>query len=108
MSVVIRKAGDVVGTPDWQLDRMIENERDQAWEKQNAPDQYEKQMKEAATDLEKAVAAIRIVIDHLSDASVMLTGTPMQAKIYSFIDSIEDMKYDLWSLSMRWGRGERE
>jgi hypothetical protein len=93
----------------WQdVDAMWEADAAAEWERLNEPDQYEKYLKEAATDLDKAVAAIRIVIDHLSDASSVLSDTPMQAKVDSFIDSIEDTKYDLWSLKLRWERGERE
>lgn len=79
-----------------------------AWEQMNRPDPYEGVLKDAATDLEKAVALLRVVIDHLSDASVVLSDTPMQAKVDSFIDSMEDVKFDLWELETRWEGGRRE
>ena len=86
----------------WEADAAAE------WERLNEPDQYEKVLKDAATDLEKAVAELRVVLDRLEDASAVLSETPMQAKIDSFIDSIDDIKYDLWAIQMHWERGERE
>lgn len=92
----------------WEVQALKEAEDARIWEELNAPDPYEKVLKNAATDLDKAVTEIRIVVDRLSDASSVLCETPMQAKIDSFIDSIEDIKYDLWSIKLRWERGERE
>ena len=92
----------------WQVQAMKEAEDARIWEEQNAPDQYEKVMKDAATDLAKAHTAFEIVLDHLADASSVLYETPMQAKIDSFIESLEDIKYDLWAIRLHWERGERE
>ena len=92
----------------WQVQAMKEAEDARIWEEQNAPDQYEKAMKDAATDLAKAHTAFEIVLDHLADASSVLYETPMQAKIDSFIESLEDIKYDLWAIRLHWERGERE
>ena len=92
----------------WQVQAMKEAEDARIWEEQNAPDKYEKVLKDAATDLEKAHTAFEIVLDHLADASSVLYETPMQAKIDSFIESLEDIKYDLWAIRLHWERGERE
>lgn len=92
----------------WEVQALKEAEDARIWEELNAPDQYEKVLKDAATDLEKAVAELRVVLDRLEDASAVLSETPMQAKIDSFIDSIDDIKYDLWAIQMHWERGERE
>ena len=92
----------------WEVQALKEAEDARIWEELNAPDPYEKVLKDAATDLEKAVAELRVVLDRLEDASSVLSETPMQAKIDSFIDSIDDIKYDLWAIQMHWERGERE
>ena len=92
----------------WQLDLMIENERAQAWEKLNAPDQYADQMKFAAIDLKHAVGFLDIAVERLADASADLTETPLQAKIDSFLEQIEDLKVDLDMIREHWERGERE
>ena len=92
----------------WQVQAMKEAEDARIWEKLNAPDQYDKVLKDAAKDLEKALTAFETVIDRLADASSVLSETPMQAKIDSFIDSLEDLKYDLCVIKIHWERGERE
>lgn len=92
----------------WQVQAMKEADDARIWEELNAPDPYEKVLKDAATDLEKAVASIRVVLDRLEDASSVLSETPMQAKIDSYIDSLDEIKYDLWAIQSHWERGERE
>lgn len=95
-------------TSDWQLDMMVENDRAMAWEMLNVPDQYEKVLKEAASDLGQVREAFEVLIDRMCDTSATLTETPMQAKIDSFIETLEDIKYDLWGIKLHWERGERE
>ena len=90
------------------VDAMWEADAAAEWERLNEPDQYEKVLKDAATDLEKAVAELRVVLDRLEDASAVLSETPMQAKIDSFIETLEDIKYDLCGIKNHWERGERE
>ena len=92
----------------WQLDAMKDQMDSEAWDKLNAPDPHEKVLKDAATDLEKAIREIEEVVDRLNDASSVLTGTPMQTKVDSFIDSVENIKYSLWAMKLHWERGERE
>lgn len=86
----------------WEADAAAE------WERLNAPDPYEKVLKEAAVDLEQSRSAFEALLDRLADASATLSETPMQAKIDSFIDTLEDLKYDLWAIKIHWERGERE
>ena len=92
----------------WEVQALKEAEDARIWEELNAPDPYEKVLKDAATDLSEAHTAFEALLDRLADASAVLSETPMQAKIDSFIDSLEDIKYDLWAIQMHWERGERE
>ena len=92
----------------WQVDLMIENERNRAWEKLNAPDPYEKVLQEAAKELEKAIERLDKSTDSLADASAELSETPMQAKIDMFIETLEDIRCDLKDIREHWERGERE
>lgn len=93
---------------DWQIDLMVENDRARAWEELNAPDPYEKVLKTAANDLISALSYLNVVTDRLADASSDLSETPMQAKIDSFIDSLESIGCDLSEIKGHWERGERE
>lgn len=96
MSIEIRKAGDVVGTPDWQLDRMYETETERILEKVYAdgPD-YSEQIKE----LETARKTLDKVIDNLLIAEDDLIGTEHETsygiKIRDAIHSVEDIDCDV-------------
>ena len=92
----------------WQAQAMWEDETAAEWERLNAPDPYEFAMRKSAKDIGKALSELGSVVSHLSDAYVALSDTPMQAKISSLMDSIEDINYNLWSLKTHWERGERE
>jgi hypothetical protein len=90
------------------VDAMWEADAAAEWERPNSPDPYEKVLKSAAIDLEAVRIAFEPLLDRMSDVSATLTETPMQAKIDSFIETLEDIKYDLWSIKLHWERGERE
>ena len=93
----------------WQdVDAMWEADAAAEWERLNEPDQYEKEMKVAAKDLKKAISFMDISLDRLNDVSADLYETPMQAKIDSFFEQIEDLKVDLDMIREHWERGERE
>ena len=92
----------------WQVQALKEAEDARIWEELNEPDKYEKVLKDAATDLETAIMKLRDAQDRLADASSVLSETPMQAKIDSFNDSLDDIRYDLWAIKIHWERGERE
>ena len=92
----------------WQLDAMIERESAAAWERLNAPDPAEKQMRNAALKMKAADEFLSVVTDRLVDAMDCLKDTPMQDKVGSFILQLEDLQCDLNSLRKKYGRGERE
>ena len=90
------------------VDAMWEADAAAEWERLNAPDRYADMLKESAKDVKKAKSELEQAIDRLWDASSILSETPMQAKVEAFIDSIEDLKYELCRLEICWERGERE
>ena len=92
----------------WEVQALKEAEDARIWEELNAPDPYEKILKEAAKDLEKARAAFTEAIDRLADASSVVSETPMQKKVDSLYEAAEDLKCEIWSLRMKYERGERE
>ena len=93
---------------DWQLDLMIENERNRAWEELNAPDPYDSALKDAAKEMEKAIADLNGAIENLVGASAELDETPNQPKVDSLIEALEEIGCDLRSMKEHWERGERE
>ena len=99
----------VTGYPitDQVIDLMEENEREKVWAELNAPDPYADALKEAAKDLAGVVSTLNVVIDHLCDASSVLSGTPVQKKVDSFVETVEDIKYDIWGMKMRWEEGQQ-
>lgn len=109
MTTIVRTAGMVNGTPDWQLDLMWEGESARIWEEQNAPDPYETQMKNAAIDMKCACGdtGISKAIYYLMDAQEELKGTPMEDKVGSLIEVLEDIECDIRSLAEKYGKGKR-
>ena len=106
--ITMARAGDVVGTPDWQLDAMWQAEAAAEWERLNEPDPAEKQMKEAAKHISEGLSEIDSGLDKISEAVSALYDTPMADKVQSFLDSIEDLAVDLGLLKNHYERGERE
>ena len=80
---------------DWQLDIMIENERDRAWEKLNAPlftSEY------LVKELKKAIDSVDDADDFLLCAAEEADGTPTGAKIEEIKSKLGGVWYDLKQL----------
>ena len=92
----------------WQVQAMKEAEDARIWEEMNAPDPCEKQLKTASVSLIEAVHLLSSVETRIADAMCELFDTPMEHKIGSYLDSLEDIGCDLKSLAEKYGRGERE
>ena len=106
--ITMARAGDVVGTPDWQVDAMWEADAAAEWERLNEPDPAEDQMKEAAGLISKGLSRIDDGLGWISDAVAILDGTPMADKVQSLMESIEDLAVDLGILKNHYERGERD
>ena len=92
----------------WQVQAMLEAAVMREWERINAPDPAEKQMKEASQMIRKGLDQIDSGLDWLNDAAVILGDTPMEDKVRSFIDSFESLAVELGMLNRHYERGERE
>lgn len=92
----------------WQLDVLKDEMDTEAWRKLNEPDPCAKQLKTAAVSILQATQFISIAETRLADAMVEVFDTPMEYKLGSFLDALQDMRCDLKSLSEKYGRGERE
>ena len=92
----------------WEIDALVEADRARAWEELNAPDPFEKQMKDASSHLFDSASFLSIAEDRLTDAYYALEGTPMQEKISEYIEKISDIRCEFQSLANKYERGERE
>jgi len=92
----------------WQVQAMVEAAAMREWERINAPDPAEAQMKEASKMIRSGLDQIDSGLDWLNDAAVILGDTPMEDMVRSFIDSFEALAVDLKMLNKHYGRGERE
>ena len=92
----------------WQLDVIKDQIDTEEWNKLNAPDQYEKKLIEASVDLKSAEITMDACMNYIDSALSLLIDTPMEAKIGSYLDRIEDIWWDIKKTAEAYGRGERE
>ena len=91
-----------------EVQAMKEAEDARIWEEINEPDSCEKAMKESAVDLKSAEILLDSCMNYLGSAIASLNGTPMEAKVGSYLDDIEKIWWDIKRLAEKYERGERE
>ena len=98
VEIKIMTAGMVHGTPDWQLDRMVESEAAAAWEDQQVKDVPKpldsltfNQKNEAHSSLTVVELDFKGVKKYLSDACDAIPGTPEADKLASIYDTVSDL-----------------
>ena len=92
----------------WEVQEMKEAEDARIWEELNAPDPCEKQMIAASVSMIEAIRVMGRAETLLADAMAEVFDTPMEYKIGSFLDSLEDIECSLHILAEKYGKGERE
>ena len=90
------------------LDYMVEQAAAAEWERINAPDPYEKQMKDAALEMRLAVEMIEKAESYLLDAVEDLKDSPMEDRVASLLHTLEDLHIDIGMLERNYERGRRE
>ena len=93
---------------NWQVQAMWEADAAAEWERINAPDPAEREMKDAAESLQAALDNIDSGLDWIADAVSKLEETPMADKVQSFLDDFENLANGLNALKDHYERGERE
>lgn len=93
---------------NWQIQSVKDQIDFIAWSLLNASDPAEQLLKQASVKLNETAGFLNISTDRLLEASEILKGTPMQDKLLSFINSIEDIESDLRALKNKYERGERD
>ena len=92
----------------WQLDVIKDQIDTEAWNKLNAPDPYEKKLMEASVDLKSAEITLDSCMNYIESALSLMIDTPMEAKIGSYLDEVENIWWDIKKLAEAYGKGERE
>lgn len=92
----------------WEVQALKEAEDARIWEELNAPDPYEKQMRDAALEMRLAIEQISKAEDYLADAIASVSETPMEYRVALLLDSLEDLEYSIKVLQEKYGKGERE
>lgn len=99
---IVRTAGMVQGTPDWQLDMMYESESARMWEEQQVIEPVRELAKkdydsllEAWSALETAKMGFEMIDKYLVKAINRLDATPESYRIGSISDSLCDLADEL-------------
>ena len=90
------------------VDALWEDDAAAEWERLNAPDPYEDQMKTAAKSLKSAIALIDLGNDAVYQAISDLDDTPMADKVQSIGEEIESLVSELRKMQINYERGLRE
>ena len=88
MSIDVRRAGDVIGTPDWQLDRMYETDTERVLEKVYAEDEFD----DSHVKSEFNIASYHLgqAVDHLIRAARDAERYGMEKPIDDLIEKLDD------------------
>ena len=78
----------------WQVDEMLETESGRLWEKLNADDPNEGRYKDADICLQNARGLISMAVDYMVKASECVRGLPMEDKILSIANDVEELGVD--------------
>ena len=92
----------------WEIQELKETEDARIWEELNAPDPCEKQLETASVSLKEASRTIGRAGILLADAMAELFDTPMEYRIGSLLDALEDIESEIRVLAEKYGKGERE
>ena len=89
------------------LDYMVEQAAANEWERITAPDPYEKQMEDAALEMRLAIEMIEKAENYLADAVEDVRDTPMEDRVATLLNLLEDLHIDIGMLEKKYERGER-
>lgn len=92
----------------WQEDLYRDQLATKAWGDLNAPDPCRSQLITAATSIKECVMFLARAESRLADGMTELFDTPMELRLGSFLDQLQDIRIDLNDLSKKYERGERE
>lgn len=95
----MKRAGEVIGVPQWQIDPMSE------WEDLNTLTPDQERRKDAADSLKVAIIRLCECISWMDHASGDVDGMPEADRIMSFLNSLEDLSCDIEKLQKKLAEG---
>ena len=95
----MKRAGDVIGVPQWQIDPMA------AWEDLNTVSPDQERMNDAADAMNVAIIRIQECISWCDHASGCVDGMQEADRIVSMINSLEDLQNDMEQLQKKLAEG---
>ncbi len=90
------------------VDAMWEADAAAEWERLNAPDPMENEMKEAAKQIKFGLDSVDAGLAFFAEAVSALGESPMADRVQSFLDDFESLANKLEELKNHYERGERE
>lgn len=90
------------------VDAMWEADAAAEWERLNAPDPMENEMKEAAEQIKFGLDSVDAGLDFFAEAVATLSESPMADRVQSFLNDFESLANKLEELKNHFERGERE
>ena len=99
-------AGMTRGTPDWQLDRMKEDEDARIWEEENARSNAWDRMLEAVGYLNVAVEHLDKAVESKNGAKEQIEGLPSEYRLGSLLDSLEELSCDISRIREKFIKGK--
>lgn len=84
----MKRAGDVVGTPDWQLDRMYETETAEMLERAYSHDDFP--LSDIKDEFGRATYYLGLAVDHLIRASRTAESYGKEKPIDELIEKLDD------------------
>lgn len=95
----MKRAGDVVGVPHWQMDPLSE------WEAINTLTPDQERMKDAADSLREAGIRLGECISWMDSAAFYVDGMPAADKIISMMNSFEELQNEMETLQKKLAEG---
>ena len=95
----MKRAGDVIGVPDWQTDPLAE------WEQMHTLTHDQERKKDAADSLGEAIKRLSEGISWTDSAAFYVDGLPVADKIISLMNSMDDLQNELEKLQKKLAEG---
>lgn len=102
----MKTAGMVKGTPDWQLDKMYEDESDRLWTEQQEQPKANPLKQFGFDELNDAHSSLCVplldcqsIVKFIGDAINAIPGTPEADKLASIADEVSDLEAEIDKIS---------
>ena len=106
----IKRAGDVIGTPGWQLDLMAGSDDAKKWAEQEAQQNpfdrftFDK-LNWAYSSLTVCKVEMESVVNYADDAKKTICGTDEAKRLAEICDTISDLRYEIITMMQKIHKG---